>query len=66
VTGLVAQAIQPIVSPYLEGFVAFNREFWLAEQQRILKEEQWERQLLADMEASGLSQVRIVSAGHYF
>ena len=55
VTGLVGPVIQPIVSPYLEGFVSFNREFWLAEQERISKEEEWERELLAAMAASGVS-----------
>lgn len=39
----------------LEEFVPFNRESWLMEEERRLKEEKWEKELLEAMEASSHS-----------
>jgi len=39
----------------LEEFVPYNRESWLAEEERRLKEEKWEKELLEAMEASSHS-----------
>ena len=39
----------------LEEFEPFNRESWLMEQERRLKEEKWEKELLEAMEASSYS-----------
>lgn len=43
----------------MNDFVSFNRESWLAEQQRRLKEELWEKELLEAMQASCITAVPV-------
>ena len=39
-------------SSFFNEFISFNRETWLAEKERQIKEDTWEQELLAAMEAS--------------